>query len=279
MLLALALTSCSGSSSASTTANHPTQTSTAPVSSQLAATPAKGQKSAHSFDGSPKVGALFLANYPGLHICTASVVRSPGHNVIMTAAHCPQPGSGKGYAFVPNFHGVSTPYGVWHTTAGYAAAKWVKQDGNTKRDFAFFTVAPRMINGKLSQIQDVVGANRLGRVATKGEHVQITGYPIGLAGKPITCATTVFLHRGYPGSHCFGFKDGTSGGPWVAGHGKSGTVVGLISGLHQGGCTPKVVYSTPLGNPARAVLRRAERHRHPTTFPQRPSDGCPAPNL
>lgn len=237
-------------------------------------------KSAHSFNGNPKIGALFFPNfYPGLHTCTASVIHSPGHNIIMTAAHCPNPGSGANYEFVPAYHGGKEPYGIWHTVAAYAAKSWIAKDGNTKRDFAFFVVAPRRVNGKLRNIEDVVGANRLGLHATKGERVRITGHPLGVGGKPITCATHVYFHGVYPGSHCYGFKAGTSGGPWVAGHGRHSTVVGLISGFHQGGCTAARVYSSPLGKPARAVLRRAEHHRQPSTFGNRPSDGCPAPNL
>jgi hypothetical protein len=235
-------------------------------------------RTAHSFDGSRRIGAFFLPGfYPGLHTCTASVVRSRHHNVIMTAAHCLDKGTGGGYEFDPAYHGGTAPYGVWHTTAAYAAKKWVRRGGDTRRDFVFLTVAPRVIGGKRTQIQDAVGGYRLGRGATLKQAVRITGYPLGVAGKPITCATHVYLHRGYPASHCHGFADGTSGGPWVNGHGRRGTIVGLISGLHQGGCTPKRVYSSPLGGPARAVLRRAEQHRHPDSMPARPSDGCSSP--
>jgi V8-like Glu-specific endopeptidase len=237
-------------------------------------------RTAHSFNGTPRIGAFFLPGfYPGLHTCTASVVRSRHHNVIMTAAHCLNEGAGAGYAFVPAYHGGVAPYGVWHTTAVYAGKRWVHRGGDTRRDFAFLTVAPRVINGKSTQIQDVVGGFRLGHGGKAGQAVQITGYPLGVAGRPITCHTRVYLHHGYPGSHCQGFADGTSGGPWVAGQGRHATIVGLISGLHQGGCSPKRVYSTPLGHPAHAVRRRAERHQHPDSMPARPSDGCPSPNV
>jgi hypothetical protein len=235
---------------------------------------------AHHFTGTPTVGALFIPGlYPQLHTCTASVVRSPGHNIIVTAAHCLQPQDGAGYVFAPGYHDGLTPYGTWTTTAAYASEKWIKRDGDTRRDFVFLTVAARTVNGKREKIQDVVGGNRLGLRARAKQRVRITGYPLGAAGKPLTCLTKVFLHRGYPGSHCHGFADGTSGGPWLAGHGKVRTVVGLISGLHQGGCSPKVVYSSPLGHPARSVLARAEHHRHPSTMPTRPGDGCPSSNV
>jgi hypothetical protein len=282
-MVILGVASCSHRGSTVDTVPTPSgRPPTAPAAPPSSPSPAAstGGRSAHSIAGNPRVGALFFPHfYPGLHTCTASVVHSPHHNVIMTAAHCPNPGPGKGYSFVPAYHGRTTPYGVWKTTAGYAAKSWIAKDGNPDRDFAFFTVAPRMIGGKLRQIEDVVGANRLGRHATNGERVRITGHPLGIGGKPITCVTHVYFHAEYPASHCAGFQAGTSGGPWVAGSGRRATVVGLISGFHQGGCTPARVYSTPLGRPARAVLRRAERHRHPDTFGNRPSDGCSAPNL
>jgi hypothetical protein len=238
-------------------------------------------RSAHSFNGSPRIGALFLPGfYPGLHICSASVIRSRHHDVIMTAAHCLDEGSGSGYAFAPAYHGGTAPYGVWHTTAAYAAKKWVARGGDTHRDFVFLTVAPRTINGKREQIQDVVGGYGLGHGGNAGQRVRITGYPLGVGGRPITCKTRVFLHKGYPASRCHGYADGTSGGPWVAGRGRHRHVVGDISGLHQGGCSPKRVYSTQLGRPARTVLNRAEHHHRPSSMPARPSDGCPAgPNL
>jgi hypothetical protein len=280
----LTVTGLACSDAVSSAASKPSTTTAATTASAspsaTVTTAVASGKSAHPFNGNPKIGALFFPNfYPGLHTCTASVVHSPHHNVIMTAAHCPNPGSGANYEFVPAYHAGKTPYGIWQTTAGYAAKSWINNDGNPKRDFAFFTVAPRMINGRLREIEDVVGANRLGLRATKAQRVRITGYPLGVGGRPITCSTHVYFHAVYPASHCFGFKAGTSGGPWVAGHGHTSTVVGLISGFHQGGCTPAKVYSSPLGKPARAVLRRAEQHRHPDTFGNRPSDGCPAPNL
>jgi V8-like Glu-specific endopeptidase len=250
--------------------------SSSPSSAAPSATPGLSGVTAHKFSGSPTVGALFWPGfYPGLHVCTASVVRSSGHNVIMTAAHCMEGGSsGKGYTFVPGYHDGHAPHGVWTTTAAFASPKWIKHDGDTRRDFAFLTVAARTINGRRQKLQDVVGGNRLGLGPTANETVRQTGYPLGVFGKPITCVSHVYFHQGYPASNCHGFADGTSGGPWVAGHGRASTVVGLISGLHQGGCTPATSYSSPLGKPAMAALNRAEHHRHPDTFPPMPGDGC-----
>jgi V8-like Glu-specific endopeptidase len=208
------------------------------------------------------------------HACTASVIRSPGHNIIMTAAHCLAEGNGKGYLFAPGYNNGKRPYGTWTTTAAYASRSWVKHDGDQRQDFVFFTVAPRNIHGTMTNIQDVVGGNNLGLRPKRGESVRITGYPLGIGGQAITCQTTVAFVAGFPTTHCYGFADGTSGGPWLAGSGKTRTVVGTISGLHQGGCSKAVANSTQLGAPAQAVLRRAEQGQGAVSMPARPGDGC-----
>lgn len=247
----------------------------APLPASAAPQHAKVETKVHQFDGTPTVGALYFPGlYPGAHFCSASVVRSPGHDVIVTAAHCLQQQNGNGYTFAPGYDNGKTPYGTWTTTAAYADPKWIKDDGDTRRDFVFLTVAARTVKGKKENIQDVVGGNRLGLRAHKNQVLRITGYDLGTADKPITCVTRIYIHSGYPATNCSGFGDGTSGGPWLAGHGKVRTFVGLIGGLHQGGCTESVTYSSPLGKPARAAFRRAEHHQHPDTMPQRPSDGC-----
>jgi hypothetical protein len=283
-VLLASVAACSGSSSSPgankpgpTTSAKPAATSPFPGVKQPA--PKAGQPVAHSFVGTSTVGALFYPTYyPGLHVCTASVVRSPGHDIIMTAAHCMAPGPGKGYVFAPGYHNSKVPYGTWTTTGAYASAQWLKPGGDQHRDFVFLRVAPKLIHGKLENIQDVVGGNRLGLRPTKGESVRQTGYPIGLGGKPITCASTVYFHAGFPASNCYGFADGTSGGPWLAGRGTVRTIVGTISGLHQGGCTKATSYSTTLGRPAMAVLKLAESGQHPVSFGTMPSDGCPGLN-
>src|SRR5689334_894205 len=44
--------------------------------------------SAHAAAGALRVGALFEHDASGGHYCTASVVASPGENLLITAAHC-----------------------------------------------------------------------------------------------------------------------------------------------------------------------------------------------
>ena len=65
----------------------------------------------------PRVGALFEHCASGNHFCTASVVASPGHDLLITAAHCIHGGKGGGYksdiVFIPGYVDGSTPYGMW----------------------------------------------------------------------------------------------------------------------------------------------------------------------
>lgn len=241
----------------------------APATSQAASV------SSHSFDGTPTVGALFMPNaYPILHTCTASVVRSKSHNVILTAAHC-MTGTGKGYVFAPGYHNGKTPYGIWHVTAAFGSPAWIHQRaGSTKHDWAFLRVASSTRNGKSVRLQDVVGGNHLGHTAKVGASVHVPGYPVGAGGKPITCEATVYHHGGYPAFDCGGYVGGTSGSPWLTGHGKHRTVTGVIGGLHQGGCTPATSYSSPLGSSAHTAHKRAAHHHTGDTFPAPPGDGC-----
>jgi V8-like Glu-specific endopeptidase len=244
-----------------------------------ASTASPSHRSAHQFAGTPTVGALYLPNtYPTAHTCTASVVRSRSRNVIVTAAHCLNKGTDAGYTFVPGYDDGQAPYGVWKTIAAFGSPPWVQQTAaSTRRDWAFLRVANHTgAHGKVLRLQDVVGGNRLGSTAKPGQRVAVPGYVAGGLDKPITCRAKVYRHQGYPAFNCGGYQGGVSGSPWLTGHGKVRTIVGVIGGLHQGGCSPSTSYSAPLGPAARSLLKRAERHRHGDTFPNAPGDGCKA---
>lgn len=228
---------------------------------------------ARHFAGTPRVGALFLPGlYPAFHTCTASVVHSSGHDVVMTAAHCMQ-GSGLGYLFAPGYHDGKTPYGTWRVTAAYGSGRWVRHQ-DPQRDWAFLVLARQRRGGRVVGVEDVTGGNRLGTAPRSGRRVSVPGYVLGDGGDPITCRTRVYRHAGYPAFDCAGYQGGTSGSPWLTGHGSRRSIVGVIGGLHQGGCSPATSYSSRLGRAAHAVLRRAARRGPATTFPVAGSDGC-----
>jgi V8-like Glu-specific endopeptidase len=171
------------------------------------------------------------------HECSGSVVHSAGHDVVLTAAHCVT-GPGLGYEFAPGYHDGVSPYGRWTVRRAYVNAAW-QTSHDPQHDYAFLEVAPSA--GR--NIEDVLGANRLGTAPQAGQSVTVDAYLAGVNDKPITCVTTVYYTEGYPSFDCDGFGDGTSGGPWLSGH----TVVGVIGGRQQGGCTPSTSFSSAFG--------------------------------
>ncbi len=234
---------------------------------------ARAEPTARTFGGMPTVGALFITGLFPLHICTASVVRSANRSVIVTAAHCIRSGTGEGYEFAPGFHDGKAPYGMWRVTAAYAAPAWIRHF-DTRDDFAFLVVAPRRIDGRLRHLQDVTGANALGHTPKPGTVVTAVGYPLGVGGSPVHCRVPTRRHGRFSAFSCDGFADGTSGGPWLARRAGGRRVVGLIGGLHQGGCSPAASYSPPLGRAAHRALYRAAHGRPADRFPAPPGDGC-----
>jgi V8-like Glu-specific endopeptidase len=243
----------------------------------LAVSPAtaasRREPTATTFAGTPTVGALFITGAFPLHICSASVVRSANHSVIITAAHCIRSGTGRGYEFAPGFHDGKAPYGTWRVTAAYAAPGWIRHVNN-RDDFAFLLVAPRRIDGRLRHLQDVTGANALGYTPKPGTRVIVVGYPLGIGGSPRHCSVPTSRHAGFSAFSCDGFADGTSGGPWLAGRPGSRRVVGLIGGLHQGSCSSAISFSSPLGRAAHRALHRAGHYGVADHFPVPPGDGC-----
>lgn len=231
------------------------------------------EPTATTFGGTPTVGALFITGLFPLHICSASVVRSSNRSVIVTAAHCIRSGTGEGYEFAPGFHDGKAPYGMWRIDSAYAAPGWIRHF-NTHDDFAFLHVQPRTINGQLRRLQDVTGGNALGRAPAVGRKVTVIGYPLGIGGSPIHCTAPVFRQGAFPGFRCNGFADGTSGGPWLATKHGARRVVGLIGGLHQGGCNAATSYSPPIGRAAHRALYRAGHGGRADRFPAPPGDGC-----
>ncbi len=60
---------------------------------------------------------------------------------------------------------------------------------------------------------------------------------------PITCTAKVYFEGVYPAFNCNPYIGGTSGSPWLAPTPEGVMVVGLIAGLHQGGCYTYTSYS------------------------------------
>lgn len=229
---------------------------TAALAKDHRAGPPPGTPKATPFGGVPTIGALFYVTGSGMHFCTASVVDSGPEDLVMTAAHCVYSG---GYPadieFVPGYDGRS-PYGAWPVQSVVVATGW-RQRHDPDLDFAFLAVAPQ---GNGRPIQRVTGGLRLGIGSGYAHPIKVVGYN-NAAADPVRCATVSFEFRaGQMEFYCHGYRDGTSGGPWVIGYtGRgTGTLVGVIGGYQDGGDVEWASYSPVLGASALSLYRQAE---------------------
>ncbi|KOG33179.1 trypsin-like peptidase domain-containing protein [Streptomyces resistomycificus] len=196
-----------------------------------------------------RVGALFAA---GRHFCTASVVDSPGRNLVVTAAHCLDGNSGS-LVFVPGYRDGHAPFGAWRVRRRYLPGGWAEGEDEDS-DVAFAAVAER--GGK--ELEDAVGGgNRFAAGRGTGvTAVTVTGYPDSRE-VPVRCTNRPTSHsRTQQRIACPGFSGGTSGSPWVNG---GGEVVGVLGGHEAGGATADVSYSVVLGAEAASLYRSATK--------------------
>jgi hypothetical protein len=175
--------------------------------------------------------------------------------------------------FAPGFHDGISPYGRWAVTAAHLAPGWLKSQ-DPHDDFAFLTVAPQTIHGRLTEIQQVTGAYTVGDEPRAGQAITVLGYPEASNQGPRTCQTKVYLTDGFPSFDCRGYVAGTSGGPWLVRSASGTRVVGIIGGRNEGGCVDSSSYSSPLTQAARRAYVKASNHDKPDVAPPPPGDGC-----
>ena len=206
-----------------------------------------------------RVGALFVHSAGGNHFCTASVVSSPAKDLLITAAHCINGGTNGGYrsdiVFIPGYRDGQAPFGVWSVARLLVAPQWTRSS-DPDYDVGFVVLRPN--DGR--NIEDVLGADRLGTDGQAGYLVHVTGYPDS-EDAPITCVNwTSGKSRTQLRFECSGFTGGTSGSPWVTrfdSRSRTGTIVGVIGGYQQGGDTPSVSYSVRFGTAVRVLYDQA----------------------
>jgi V8-like Glu-specific endopeptidase len=213
------------------------------------------------FGGTPAVGALFSVSDGrlGSHFCTASVVASPGGDLLVTAAHCVQGYSDsapKGLAFVPGYDHGSVPYGAWPVTRIFVDQAWASS-ADPDDDVAFLTVRQSRSG---TSIESVTGAEELGISTRASGTLTVIGYPES-QDRPITCQNWVssFSARQMQ-FDCRGFTDGTSGSPFLTEVDPAtgdGMVIGVIGGYQQGGDTPDISYAATLGASVQALYNQA----------------------
>lgn len=236
-----------------------------------ATTPGVGR----DFDGIPVAGRMFLVKGGGSYFCTASVVASPGRNLVLSAAHCLTGAGTRQVAFVPRYtRAKPQPYGMFPVLRDAAGRSriWIDPryrsqgpDRAAALDVAFAQVGP---DARGRPVQDVVGGNRLVTGAAYAHpRVTLIGHPSS-AARPRLCVnrTTKFTSRDarIPGSflriHCTGYPGGTSGGPFLVRYDArtgTGDVVGVIGGWKTGGDTADTSYSSYFGKDIRKLYEKA----------------------
>jgi V8-like Glu-specific endopeptidase len=212
---------------------------------------------ARAVAGTSAVGALFSVSGGALgqHFCTASVVDSPGGDLVITAAHCVSHRAPASMAFVPGYASGHRPYGVWLVSQVIADSGWL-DSGNPDHDVAFLVVHQP---GNSQPIQAVTGGERLGIGWQARARVRVIGYPDDTE-QPVACtnATKPFQAHGME-FDCGGYTDGTSGAPFLAqlGPAGTGTVIGVIGGYQQGGDLPAISYTIRFGQGVQSLYQTA----------------------
>jgi V8-like Glu-specific endopeptidase len=189
-----------------------------------------------------QVGALFAG---GTQTCTASVVDSPGRDLLITAAHCIHGGKDGWYTpditFVPGYQNGQRPYGTWSPQRMLVDPRWITA-ADPDLDVGFIVLKP--LHGK--HIQDFLGGDTIGVNQGFTNLVRVSGYPEG-ASQPVTCENWTSQQAAYQVRFdCAGMPDGTSGSPLITGYNPAtgtGTIVGVIGGYQLGGDTSWVSYS------------------------------------
>ncbi|WP_330342554.1 trypsin-like serine peptidase [Streptomyces sp. NBC_00557] len=197
--------------------------------------------------GLPSVGTIFTYDTDPTtqrmhaHHCTASVVESPGRNLILTAGHC----DGGKAVFVPMYAAEKTldkqTFGFYRVAKFFTDNRYVH---NSKKpisdlDFSFGRLEPSR-SGK--QAQDVVGANTLVRTPGYLNKVTLLGYPASHDPEdhPVRCPTQTEALPGFYQiqAKCRGMWGGVSGGPWfskVDWAKGTGEIIGNVGGYNGGG--------------------------------------------
>ncbi|MFC5723689.1 trypsin-like serine peptidase [Streptomyces gamaensis] len=129
------------------------------------------------------VGKVFFDSPQGHMVCSATVVKDPGHpgrsNLVWTAGHCVHAGKNGGWyrniAFVPSYNDKGlpgqkvdsapvqevAPYGVWWADWAQTSTQWIAQGAETggagaPYDFSVLHVKPESTGGK--SLEETVGS-------------------------------------------------------------------------------------------------------------------------
>ncbi len=222
-----------------------------------AAEPEGAVPPSHPFDGLPQVGTFFWTDGKNTgRFCGGTVVRSPGHDLVISAAHCLRsPDPKRHLSFVPQYHDGLKPHGVFPVESIYIDQRYydLGTDGGARWDYTVVRLGPREDG---TEVQSAVGgfdfAIRSGY--THGD-VRLIGYPGSSDAKypkPLDCSSSTHRYTSTdpkaPGDFleiaCAGYVGGTSGGPFLVPDLTGYLLIGVIGGYHTGGDTPDISYSS-----------------------------------
>ncbi len=166
-------------------------------------------------------GKLYIKFGQSLYSCSATVIPSRTHTVILTAGHCifdRRHGFADQLLFVPAYYRGKAPYGVWAGQKIVTNRQWVRH-ANQKYDYAAVKVG-----GLKGPVGSVVGESGLALNAGRHHrHELALGYPDNLGGTEIMWACVSRLLGDDPYDHGPGRKNlaiacnmshGCSGGSW-----------------------------------------------------------------
>lgn len=202
----------------------------------------------------PAVGALFSPGDDGDsgHHCSASVVHSPGGNLIATAAHCVYRGGFRtNLAFAPGYRDGSLPHGVWVPDRIDVDPRWI-EDRDPDYDVAFLRLSrPGHPEERLENTTGPAATIRFGTELPVP--ARLMGYP-DTSEEPLGCPTTaVAAGPTQVRLDCEDVPNGTSGGPVLT---DGNTLIGVIGG-RDGGGDDETSYSSYFDHGIRDLYLRA----------------------
>jgi hypothetical protein len=163
------------------------------------------------------VGHLFFTEPSGDYQCSASVIRA---NVIATAGHCVNDGSGhyyKNWAFYPAEAGTLKPYGEWTWSNADTTSAWYSGGGGVpnEQDDALIILKTRKIGGVEHRVGDYTGYLGYEFNAPIPNSITQLGYPCNLDGCSDPVATYAQVSSGPSNTYLWGSatQGGGSGGP------------------------------------------------------------------
>jgi hypothetical protein len=207
------------------------------------------------------------------YVCSASVIKSPHGDVILTAGHClldPETG-GKATAetiFIPGYRNGTAPYGVWHAEFQSLTDSWKKtakpgSSANEGGDVAFVNLAR---NQEGETVEEAVGSLGIAFDRVCNQTYTQFGYP---SESPYTGEILYSHTAGYAGPDTnplfspvpmkipSDFTRGASGGPWAIGIGSEQTPTVLSLTAYAYANQPGYLYGPYLGEAAKKAYATA----------------------